>query len=266
MTGSIGFHAAFAGNRNHPPLIFLHGFMGNGADWEEIVPSFSDRFYCVAVDLPGHGKTVTRSGDAYRMEETAENFIAFLQGLGINRCNLIAYSMGGRLAFYLAATFPEVFEKVVIESGSPGLAGADDRADRVAHDQHMVRQLRRMDLEKFIRQWYRQPLFASLNRAGDRFRRLVGRRTAGNHVEGLCLSLEKMGTGTAPSVWHRLERITAEVLIIAGGKDLKFKEIAGRTARRCPRAAVQIIEDAGHNVHFENRDEFVKQAAWFLNE
>ncbi len=264
MTGSFQFHTTVAGHRNHPPLLFLHGLMGSCADWEEIVPYFSDRFYCLALDLPGHGQTITPCKAAFEMERTAENFIDFLRGLGINRCNLVAYSMGGRLAFYLAATRPEMFDRIVIESASPGLADSNERELRINHDRALAQRCRSMGMERFVEQWYGQPLFSTLSRVRERFHLLVRRRVNGNTPDGVSLSLEKMGTGTAPSVWDRLDRITARLLLVVGEKDEKFRKIARAVAAACPRARVHVVEDAGHNVHFENPKAFVNQVRLFL--
>ncbi len=44
----------------------------------------------------------------------------------------------------------------------------------------------------------------------------------------------------------------------------KYIQIAHAAAARCRRAQVKIIADAGHNVHFENRKEYIKQVTLFL--
>ena len=96
--------------------------MGNSHEFDEAIQLLSDKFYCLTVDLPGHGKTQVLGGDEYyKMANTAHALINLLDELKIIKCFLVGYSMGGRLALYLTLHFPQRFPKVVLESASPGL-------------------------------------------------------------------------------------------------------------------------------------------------
>jgi len=263
MTPSIQFHYATYGDKEKPPLLFLHGFMGNTDEWEAIVPFLSGNFYCIVIYLPGHGLTVVQDADDYRMEKCAANLMAFLDALNISTCHLVSYSMGGRLAFYLAIFYHERFEKVIIESASPGLQTEHERRARVKHDRKMARQLEALPLNQFLQTWYSQPIFSSIDKASKPYQKMI--QTRMNNDSGmLSLSLQLMGTGVQPPLWEKLDQISADVLCIVGEKDAKYIQIAKAAAARCCRAQVQIIADAGHNVHFENRTEYVKQVTLFL--
>lgn len=263
MSASNRFHYITFGDPERPALLFLHGFMGSAADWSEIAPRLSDDFFCVAVDLPGHGRTQASCPDEYRMENCADRLADFLDALGIDTCKMAAYSMGGRLALYLAVCFPERFEKIVVESASPGLRTPQEREARVRHDRRLARQLETLPLQRFLHDWYRQPVFASLTEDGVRLQALIDKRME-NNASGLGASLTWMGAGVQPPVWDRLDRITAQVLLIAGAKDRKYTRIAREIAKRCRRASVRIVDGAGHNVHFENPGEYLKQVTRFL--
>ena len=263
MAPSIQFHYATYGDKEKPPLLFLHGFMGNTDEWEAIVPFLSASFYCIVVDLPGHGLTVAQDEDDYRMEKCAANLMALLDALNISTCRLVSYSMGGRLAFYLAIFYHERFEKVIIESASPGLQTEHERRARVKHDRKMARQLEALPLNQFLQTWYSQPIFSSIDKASKPYQKMIQTRMK-NDSGRLSLSLQLMGTGVQPPLWEMLGQISADVLCIVGEKDAKYIQIAKAAAARCRRAQVKIIADAGHNVHFENRTEYVKQVTLFL--
>lgn len=51
------FHYTFTGSSDKPLILFLHGFMGNSHEFDEAITLLSKEFYCLTVDLPGHGKT-----------------------------------------------------------------------------------------------------------------------------------------------------------------------------------------------------------------
>ena len=92
------------------------------------------------------------------MEDTAGALLRRLDVLGIETCRLVGYSMGGRLALYLALEFPDRFGSVVLESASPGLDAA--RAiERRVDDERLACRLEELggDVEAFrdfLEQWY----------------------------------------------------------------------------------------------------------------
>ena len=54
------------------------------------------------------------------------------------------------------------------------------------------------------------------------------------------------------------------VMLIAGGLDSKYTELATRMGRRIPEAIVEIIPNVGHNVHLENPGQFSEVVTVFL--
>lgn len=240
-----------AGREDNPPIVFLHGFMGSSVDWMEIVEGLSGRFFCVAVDLPGHGRSVRLASDeAYSIAGAAERVERVLDKAGIDRANVVGYSMGGRLALYFAIHFAHRCRNVVLESASPGLTSESDRIARRGVDEARAVRLETQDYGRFLEEWYRQPLFQSLERHEGLLERLITSR-ASNSPDELARSLRRMGTGRQPSLWDRLDAATAPVLAVAGALDGKYAEIAERMAVLMPNARAAIIPNAGHDVHAE---------------
>ncbi len=258
------FHFTQVGDKSGPAVVFLHGFLGRAQDWGDVISSFSNEFWCLAVDLPGHGKTVVNgSEETYQMENCATGLVNFLDSLDIGKCDIVAYSMGARLALYMAANFPQRFERVVLESASPGLRTEQERQDRRARDNRLGQRLETDPLEQFLKEWYDQPLFASLRKDKGRFSRLLAGRMDNNKA-GLATSLRMMGTGIQPSLWDDLHKIKAHLCLIVGEKDDKFRRIAAEMAPKCPKASVCIVEGAGHSVHWEKTEEYVRIVKSFL--
>src|SRR5918994_3254865 len=148
-----------SGDRLSPAVLFLHGFMGSSADWREIMAALWDRTFRIAVDLPGHGASLGLPPDSYTIEGATRAVIRTLEGLEVTRPVVAGYSMGGRLALYLALRYPERCAGLFLESASPGLEGASEREARGVADDSKARRLESGDLEAFLRDWYRQPLF-----------------------------------------------------------------------------------------------------------
>jgi 2-succinyl-6-hydroxy-2,4-cyclohexadiene-1-carboxylate synthase len=241
----------------------MHGFMGSSEDWRPIVYHFEDRYYCVAVDLPGHGASTDVPAAAYAMEGTAQALCDVLDTLRIQRCTPIGYSMGGRTALFFALQFPERCERLVLESASPGLATQEERAARRGVDEARAVRLESEGMPTFLDDWYRQPLFASLLRKGDYVRQMLQRRVR-NDAHALARSLRGMGTGQQPSLWERLPTLQVSTLALAGALDGKYVDLARRMAVRSPRLRSTMIADAGHVIHAERPARFVEVVSSFL--
>src|SRR5688572_2561414 len=162
--------------RGAPAVLFLHGFMGSSADWRDVTAALGDRAFCITLDLPGHGASLGLRPEAYTIEESARAAIHVLDELRVQRPVMVGYSMGGRLALYMALRCPERCAGLFLESASPGLESEEERAVRRASDQEKAKRLETEDFEAFLRDWYRQPLFASLARDRMLFQRTIEAR------------------------------------------------------------------------------------------
>ncbi|HLO49753.1 MAG TPA: 2-succinyl-6-hydroxy-2,4-cyclohexadiene-1-carboxylate synthase [Kamptonema sp.] len=250
------FHYSLTGSQNQPAILFLHGFMGKSHDFNAVISLLSENFYCLAVDLPGHGKTRAIGGeDYYTMSNTAEALITLLDDLKIEKCFLFGYSMGGRLALYMSLYFPSRFDKVVLESASPGLKHKSEREQRLQADLQLAYKLETSNFKDFLLNWYSQPLFKSLKDYPD-FEQLIEGKLDNNPIE-LAKSLRNLGTGNQPSLWQQLEKNKIPLLLLVGEYDDKFIDINTQMASLCPTAKLEIIPKTGHNIHWENMNELV---------
>ena len=257
------FHYSFSGKRDKPLILFLHGFMGDSHEFSEVISLLSDQFCCLAIDLPGHGKTKTLGvNNYYTMSNTAHALIRFLDQLNIEKCFLVGYSMGGRLALYLNLYFPQRFSKVVLESASPGLKTQQDRAGRMQRDLELAHKLETSDFSAFLRNWYDQPIFASLKNHPN-FERLLQSRLQNNPIQ-LAQSLRDLSSGCQPSLWDNLKLNENPLFLLVGEYDEKFVGINLEMANLCKSVTLKIVNHSGHNIHFENINEFVLNVRSFL--
>ncbi len=243
-------------------LLFLHGFMGSGRDWMETAEAFPDH-RCILMDLPGHGPSPGCPPSLYPMPQAALALLTVLDDLSLETCVPVGYSMGGRLALYLALTHPDRCRAVVLESVSPGLASEHEREGRREWDESKASELERRGLDAFLEDWYRQPLFHSIRRDGARFAALMERRRH-NDPAGLARSLRLMGTGSQPSLWPQLPEIRFPWLAVAGALDSRYRKTMQDMVSLSEKGKLVTIPDAGHNTHFENPEAFSRTLREFL--
>jgi 2-succinyl-6-hydroxy-2,4-cyclohexadiene-1-carboxylate synthase len=257
------FNYNFVTQPNAPLILFLHGFLGHNGDWNEIIMRLKDDFSCLAVDLPGHGLTKVAGTEVkYNIENCANGIITLLNQLQVDRCHIVGYSMGGRLALYLALFYPQRFFKVVLESASPGLRTVKERDSRLKQDIDIAQKMVKMNIANFIHEWYSQPIFYTLKR-NPRFKLLKVKRLR-NDLLLLSQCIRQMSVGRQPSLWHQLRENHIPILLLAGAEDDKYKQINAEMEESCPYAKRVIIGKCGHNIHFENPEKFALKVRNFL--
>lgn len=256
-------HYYTAGNPEKPCIIFFHGFLGSGLDWEEIIDRISSDFYCLAVDLPGHGKTrVHGSTTAYSMDLFAGSFTKFVKNSNFIDPSLVGYSMGGRFALFLTISVKNLWSAAILESATPGLRNDKQRVERQTKDNKIAVKLEKEKLEDFLNDWYKQPLFHTLEKSKN-LDSIIKQRM-NNDPHELAKSLKMMGVGVQPSLWEACRTVNIPILLVAGEFDRKFSNIKRDMKSINSNFKVEIIKNAGHNVHVEESDVFFEQIYKFL--
>ncbi len=242
-------------------MVFVHGFMGDAHDWQPIRAQMAAQHDCIFVDLPGHGESALGPGNGpWDVRAMAKSVVGLLDELELERVDLVGYSMGGRIALHLALDDPERVRRLVLESASPGIEDAAERAARAQLDTERARRMRD-DPAGFIDDWYALPLFASFRDHPD-FHDIVARRKQGR-PDDLARVIEEMSPGRQPSLWTRLAELQMPCLMLAGQRDPKYVTIVERAAALCLASRI-IAPSAGHNVHLEQPHWFAKQVSAFL--
>jgi 3-oxoadipate enol-lactonase len=102
-----------SGPSDGPPLVLLHGRGAGAADWDGVAAAFARHWRTYALDLRGHGRS-DWPGE-YSLELMRADVLGFLDALALDRVDLIGHSMGGIVAYLLAADQPERVDRLVLE-------------------------------------------------------------------------------------------------------------------------------------------------------
>lgn len=249
-----GLHYAVREHGRGAPVLLLHGFTGSSADWGGLMAALGDRYRLIAPDLPGHGGSAAPDDpERYGMARVAADLTALLDRMDAARAHLLGYSMGGRLALYLAVSAPERWRSVILESTSPGLADPAEREARRWRDEALADEIEREGIAAFVARWERLPLWASQTAAQ---KGMLREKRLRNRPVGLANSLRGMGTGVQPSLWERLDAVATPVLVVTGGLDAKFMGIGREMSRRIPAVTVRVVPQTGHAIHVEKPAQF----------
>jgi 2-succinyl-6-hydroxy-2,4-cyclohexadiene-1-carboxylate synthase len=209
-------------------LVLVHGFTQSPGSWTPVTKMLSG---------PTHTPPVPAGHD----------FVTVALGLDQGPATYAGYSQGGRLCLQLALDRPEVVQRLVLVSASPGIAEPAERAARRETDERLAEEIERVGVDAFLERWLEQPLFDTLPRE----RSGIDERRAHNTVENLTHQLRVLGQGTQPSNWGRLGELGMPVMLIVGALDTKYVDIALRMAEHIDDVRVDVIAHAGHACHLE---------------
>jgi 2-succinyl-6-hydroxy-2,4-cyclohexadiene-1-carboxylate synthase len=248
------------------PLLVLHGFTGDRSTWRHLEPYWGGAFRVTAVDLPGHGDSPPpEQPGAAGFEETVAGLAELLDACGTGPTPVLGYSLGARLALALAVQHPDRVARLVLESGSPGLNRRKARSARRRDDESLAGFILERGIEAFVERWEALPLFSTLRQLPQALRDGVHARRLSARPEGLASALRALGTGVQPNLWPLLPSLHVPTLLITGGLDAKFSELAQQMATQLPVAWFHVVPEVGHAPHLEAPALYADEVVRFLS-
>ena len=251
------------GREDLPKVICLHGFLGNGLDFEILTTSDRDHPTLIAPDLPDYTKPppapYTWDGCLSALNQLIDSESKDAP------CVLLGYSMGGRIALQYAARYPHRLAGLVLVGATPGITEEDEKQERIKKDQALADTLRTQPLDTFLEKWFNQDIIQSQAKIPEPHQSRMRKHRASNNPEALAEALAHLGTGSMTSVWNKLAVLTMPTLIVTGESDTKFDEIARQMKESLIDATHVCIEDAGHACCFEQPETFAQSMTAFLS-
>ncbi|MGP8308739.1 2-succinyl-6-hydroxy-2,4-cyclohexadiene-1-carboxylate synthase [Vibrio sp. YIC-376] len=245
----------FPATENHqsgvqPTLVFLHGLLGSGADWQTCMNELP-QFERVTIDLPGHGSSqhfLCSDLDecCHLLHSTLSLLFPSHQAL-----ILVGYSMGGRIIMHGLANdcFADLnIRAAIVEGGNFGLQTESEKQARLENDRRWADRFGTEPLEHVLSDWYQQLVFSSLNH--EQRQTLIAKRSANL---GAAVANMLLATSLAKQSYllPALQQLSIPVYYLCGAKDKKFSQLAESSG-----LTYWQIEGAGHNVHQEQPEQF----------
>ena len=212
-----------------PPLLLLHGGMGNGSQFDRQRPAFAPTHRLIVPDCCAQGRTTDRPGPL-TYHDMAEDMIALLDSLKLARVDIMGWSDGANIGLDMAFHHPgRVVHLVTFGANATveGLPPADRAWNRTATAESLGVGMK--------------AVWTSLNPEPDHYR------------EAMNKILEMWRTLPAFTP-QDLAAIRAHVLVCAGEHDLILPEHTAMIARTIPGATMWIVPGASHGAMRERPD------------
>lgn len=248
------FHRVYG---DGPPLLVLHGLLGAGGNWHTLSSKrFGESFTTYVLDLRNHG--ASPHSDEFDYPTMAADVVEFADSHGLDRFHVLGHSMGGKVAMFLALSFPDRVDRLVVADMSP-LASRNDHDD-------ILEALQSVDLERVASrddanamlaerlpdEPMRQFLLKNLSRGDD------GRYTWKMNLPAIVRNYPRLGEAVPDGVFQ------GPTLFVRGTRSGYVEAQDEAAIRRIfPNATIEDI-DAGHWVHAERPQEFADTVLRFL--
>jgi pimeloyl-ACP methyl ester carboxylesterase len=238
-------------------------------NWVDIAKSFSDTFKVYLSDLRNHGNSPHDAIHTYTA--MSEDIVEFMNEHNIQSAFFIGHSMGGKLLMHFANRYPERIEKMIVVDISPRIHNLNERMEtkkdmhkeiisilfeinekqfkdrKLLHEYLDVRipdlftqQLIQKNLRKNSEQTYETKI--NIEAIDRYFDEIGGEIILGENV----LYLNVMFLFGSESPYHD----TADEIYIR---------------EKMPYSQIKVVKNAGHLVHIENRNDFLKLSRTFFD-
>lgn len=240
------------------PLIFLHGFPFDKSMWQGQLDFLKTTIRVIACDIRGFGKS-SDEGSILGIDLFAEDLIAFMDKLSIDKAIVCGLSMGGFIALNALKRFPNRFESVI-------LCDTQCIADTIEVKDKRYKIIEEINIngvatfnEGFIKSVFHKDSLSNKKELVEKLRRVVFSNSQHIITMGLTALAKRSETCST------LNEIIIPTLIICGREDevtpLAQSEFMNDKIKG---STLNIIDNAGHVSNLEQPLEFNKQLLDFL--
>lgn len=242
------------------PLLLIPGLGSDATTWAQFVPEFKD-YRIIIVENRGSARSAKPSGP-YSTEIMAEDAVALLEHLGIQRTHVVGRSMGGMIAQWIAARWPDKVRSLVLAST---IMHHDSYGDELLDLGRTVARTAGLFATyrlTFLLSYSREYCMNNRSRL-EQMEDLIAQLDSTELLRGYCeqsIACQKHDSREAAS------RIEAAALVIVGQDDMITPPQAARDlAAAIPHSELRIFPQGGHGFWREFPDEVNSVVREFLS-
>jgi pimeloyl-ACP methyl ester carboxylesterase len=240
------------------PIIFIHGLGSYAPAWKKNIEGLKSQYRCIAIDLPGYGKSSKGKYEA-SMTYYAAILRDFMEAIGLEKAVVAGHSMGGQIAMTAALAYPDKVERLVLvaPAGFELFHKGEKAWFREVLSPTAVK-LTTVDQIKENIAWnfYDMPAEAEFMITD----RIAMRKAV--EFDAYCYIIPECVKGMVDEpVFDFLPQLEQPTLVLFGEQDNlipnrflnggKTATIAQQGVEQLPNAQLKMIDEAGHFVHFE---------------
>jgi aminoacrylate hydrolase len=241
------------------PLILSAGLGGSGDYWRPNLEALAAEHRVILYDQRGTGRSDRALPANLTVEDMADDVLALLDGLGLERADLVGHAAGGLIGLALALRAPERLGRLAVVNGWTRLDPHTARCFEIRLDL-----LRDTGPRAYLRA---QPIFLFpapwISEHGNELDSGLDGQLA--HFQGAANLESRLAALQAFYLDDRLGEIATPLLAIAARDDMLVPwTCTADYARQVPGAAVELMEYGGHACNVTDPDTFNRLVLEFL--
>jgi pimeloyl-ACP methyl ester carboxylesterase len=258
----LTIHYQDTGPRDAPVLVLLHGFGSSLQTWDVWAAKLELNYRVIRLDLPGFGLTGPSPLHDYSEANDLATLTHFVDKLGVSSFSVIGHSMGGKMAWGLAAAKPDRVKALVLMAPD-GFAQAKDIGTK-PYAMPSIMGVIKFSLPKILVRKSIEPAFYDATALSDR---LVDRyydmlRAPGVRAAILERANQTIYTDPVP----RLKQITAPTLLVWGEQDQMIPSSNAQSyAEVLANSKTVLLPKLGHLAQEEQPEIALGHVVEFLN-
>ncbi|MFI5320170.1 MAG: alpha/beta fold hydrolase [Myxococcota bacterium] len=274
----LRMHYVDWGNESAPPLLLIHGGKDHARNWDWVARDLRRDYHVIAPDLRGHGDSAWVLGGSYAVGEFVFDIVQLVDALQLAPLTIIGHSLGGAISLHYTGLFPRNVKKLV---AIEGLGPAPELEKRIEEPPASARFREWVNSQKEIAK--RQPRrYASIDEAAKRMqeeneflspeqaRHLTVHGVARNEDGTFSWKFDPYVRSFAPvrlrgndvrSLW---ERITCPTLLVRGNESWASDPVKDGRIASFKNAQLVNVPRAGHWVHHDQLEVFLREVRKFL--
>ncbi|HUO13266.1 MAG TPA: alpha/beta hydrolase [Caulobacteraceae bacterium] len=274
----LRLHYADWGNPDAPHLILLHGGRDHCRNWDWVAEDLRRDYHIIAPDLRGHGDSAWSESGDYSMGAFVYDLAQLIHQQKLAPVRIVAHSLGGNIALRYAGVFPETVSKLVAIEGmgaSPEMMAARGQRDPAERFRAWVADTRKLAARIPRRYPTLEDAFARMQAENKHLTedqaRYLTLHGAMQNEDGTyswkfdnyvrAFSPVDMPEGDLQRLWSN---ISCPVLLVNGKESWASNPEKDGRAQHFKDVRVVEFEGAGHWVHHDRLDAFVKEIRSFL--
>ena len=253
-----------SGRRDAPVVLLLHGFGASLQAWDDWAPALEKNLRVLRIDIPGFGLSGPAVNQDYSDAADVARVIAVMDQLGVQQVIVTGHSMGGRIAWNLAAAHPERVSQLVLLSPD-GFPDPNAKSDKT-YEVPALLGLLPYSLPKWaLRMGGVAPAFADDSQLTPQMMQRYHDMMLAPGVRTALLERMRQTRNSDPVA--RLQSITVPTLLIWGEKDA-FIPVGNAQdyLKAMPQAKLVTLPGVGHVLHEEAPQASVQVVLDFLSE
>lgn len=253
-------------------ILFIHGLSSNLEAWKKNIGQLKDNYRCIAIDLPGYGKS-SRNSPSYSLRNYAQFITDFIKKKELEQVILVGHSMGGQIAVHSVLSSQDLFEKLILIAPA-GIETFSSQEAALMKSSYTTANVINSTPEQIVTN-YKMNFHSFPEDAQFMVEDRIEMKESEDFPRYAEIVVNNVHAMLDEPIFDRLAEISIPVLLIYGKNDLlipnryfhpnqNLESLVKDAREKITNLRVKTIEEAGHFVNFEKAAEVNEEIEKFV--